>query len=908
MAGIGPCARRQVTRQVTHVPGVTKITPDTLIPVSGTVANVSNDPLSDQQWYLQNRGDQYLVNPGDMTAGADADVPPAWAYTRGNGVTVAVIDTGMDISNPDLAGALWTNPDEPCGSSTDLDGDGYVGDCHGWDFTDDNGTGQLHPTVSAHGTAVSGIIAATGGNGIGITGIAPDAKIMPLDVSVGGIYLSESGIEAAIQYAIDHHADIINLSLGGLGAIPSGLQTELDAAQAAGVLVVAAAGNWGLNLDTDAEYPAGASVTNTNILAVGASNPDDTPTDWSDYSPTAIQAFAPGNDLMTTTLSSSTGGFALFSGTSAAAPVVAGEAALVKSLNPNLSPAEIIQSIESTSEQIPALDGYGVSGGRVDIAAAVRSVANAASTIHYAFDGFDNLTGSTQNMNVQVRADSSAIPTGDQTSLSLTLATRVGPDHGRHRLPAECHRPRWQPDDHHHRRFRDRDADRCDRVVPGRQRRDLRFDHRPPRRLVRVGDATQRRHVRPTPRQSRSGRLRCRRELGAHAEHLGGVDDEHFGGVDADHERHHDHKRQRDDNRHRDHHDRRGDHDHRFLDHYQRARHLDHRVRRNVDVHVDIGAGINDDDRSCRLDHDRLVDRVEHDRRGDDNDGSTAAAAGPADRAHRDGRRRHGHVVVVGAERRRERLSRRRRSEPRRADRRARHHVHRHAGRTDLRLRGLGLHDLWRECPDRDRLGNSGGSDDNRRADIQHERGCRDDDLLDGRADVDDGTGKSLPGEPELRAGRRWDRDFRHRAGHAGRRRDLHRRRGGDRRRARESRLVHGDDRCERRPRHLRRADHRQLGEHHHDPECLHLPERFRHHEHHTRHGTGYDRRHHAVRELDNREPDHDDATDDGFAHHDIGHRADGRRTHAVGRTTRRPDERLSPGLWDGAVCKTPTC
>ena len=234
-----------------------------LVPVPGTVANVSNDPLSDQQWHLQNRGDRFLVNPGDMTAGADADVPPAWTSTRGHGVTVAVIDTGMDVTNPDLAGALWTNPDEPCGSITDVDNDGHIGDCHGWDFTDDNATGQLHPTMSAHGTAVSGIIAATGGNAIGVSGIAPEAKIMPLDVSVGGIYLSESGIEAATQYAIDHDADIINLSLGGLGAMPAGLQTELDAAEAAGILVVVAAGNWGLDLDTSAEYPASVRRSRT---------------------------------------------------------------------------------------------------------------------------------------------------------------------------------------------------------------------------------------------------------------------------------------------------------------------------------------------------------------------------------------------------------------------------------------------------------------------------------------------------------------------------------------------------------------------------------------------------------------------------------------------------------------------
>jgi len=94
-------------------------------------------------------------------------------------------------------------------------------------------------------------------------------------------------------------------------------------------------------------------------------------------------------------------------------------------LHPGLSPTEIIQTIESTSEQIPAFDGYDASGGRVDVAAAVRSVADTASTVHYEYGGFNALTGSTQNTNVKVTTDSSTIPTGDDVSLSLTLATRV---------------------------------------------------------------------------------------------------------------------------------------------------------------------------------------------------------------------------------------------------------------------------------------------------------------------------------------------------------------------------------------------------------------------------------------------------------------------------------------------------
>ncbi|MBN3923082.1 S8 family serine peptidase, partial [Nostoc sp. NMS4] len=179
---------------------------------------------------------------GGNNWGADlVKAPEVWAkgYT-GKGVVVAVVDTGVDYNHEDLKNNIWTNSKEIPGNGIDDDGNGYVDDNYGWNFADNNNNTL---DDNSHGTHVSGTIAGENNN-YGVTGIAYDAKIMPvkvLDSSGSGSY---SSIAKGIRYAVDNGANVINLSLGG-GSSNRTLQSAIDYASSKGVIVVMAAGNDG---------------------------------------------------------------------------------------------------------------------------------------------------------------------------------------------------------------------------------------------------------------------------------------------------------------------------------------------------------------------------------------------------------------------------------------------------------------------------------------------------------------------------------------------------------------------------------------------------------------------------------------------------------------------------------------
>ncbi len=275
-------------------------------------------------------------------------------------VTVAVVDTGVDTSHPDLAGRVWTNPDEIAGNGIDDDGNGYVDDVGGWNFYDWNN--QVYNAVDgdSHGTHVAGIIAARRGNGIGIAGVADNARIMPLKfLKPGGGYTSDAIV--AIQYAVDEGASVINASWGGTG-YSQALCDAIAQAGAAGVTFVAAAGNAGADNDTAPMWPSNCPTS--SLIGVAATGTDDGLAAFSNRGATKVDVGAPGVDVLSTIPG---GGYGYKSGTSMAAPVVSGIAAALAGAHPGIAPEQVASTIAAGGDAVPALSGATASGRRVDL-------------------------------------------------------------------------------------------------------------------------------------------------------------------------------------------------------------------------------------------------------------------------------------------------------------------------------------------------------------------------------------------------------------------------------------------------------------------------------------------------------------------------------------------------------------
>jgi hypothetical protein len=281
------------------------------------------------------------------------DAPTAWDTTQGDGIVVAVVDTGLDTAHPDIAANVWVNPGEIPGDGIDNDHNGFVDDINGWNFVAN--TNNVLDDFG-HGTHVSGTIAAVGQNGIGVIGIAFHAKIMALkglDASGNGLI---SNLADAILYAADNHANVINASWGGVGTSQT-LDDAIAAATGAGVVFVAAAGN--SNVDVNAPPPWGPFIpaSNPHAITVAAFDHTDQKAFFSNFG-AKIDVAAPGGGdsgtgfdpfrsvlslLSTGAVAQMTGSGRLIvggkyvrqAGTSMAAPHVAGAAALVLAAHPS---------------------------------------------------------------------------------------------------------------------------------------------------------------------------------------------------------------------------------------------------------------------------------------------------------------------------------------------------------------------------------------------------------------------------------------------------------------------------------------------------------------------------------------------------------------------------------------------
>jgi hypothetical protein len=271
------------------------------------------------------------------------NAPEAWArgYT-GQGVIVAVLDTGVDRNHADLAGNIWTNGGEIANDGLDNDGNGYVDDVYGWNFANGNNNTL---DGNRHGTHVAGTIAARN-NGFGATGVAYNSRIMPVKVLSDSGSGSSSGVAQGIRYAVDNGADVINMSLGG-GSTNSAVQSALQYASSRGVIVVMAAGNEGA---AQPGYPA--SNATTWGLAVGAVNSSNQMASFSNRAgsdSSMSYVTAPGVQVYSTLPN---GGYGFLSGTSMAAPHVAGVVALMLNANPNLTDAQVRQIITATAGNV----------------------------------------------------------------------------------------------------------------------------------------------------------------------------------------------------------------------------------------------------------------------------------------------------------------------------------------------------------------------------------------------------------------------------------------------------------------------------------------------------------------------------------------------------------------------------
>jgi subtilisin-like proprotein convertase family protein len=310
---------------------------------------IPNDPGFNQQWGLNNTG-QNGYQPGH-----DIHAPAAWDITTGSGNTiVAVVDSGIDYTHPDLVANIWTNPN--------VNQDGFFGDLHGYNFV--NNTGDPLDDFG-HGTHVAGIIGAVGNNAIGVTGVAWHVQLMALKFLDSQGNGNDVGAIEAINFAVSHGATVINASWGGAGN-DAALQSELQSAQKAGVIVVAAAGNNGKNTDLAPFYPADYKLD--NIISVAATDRTDSLAGFSDYGVHTVDLAAPGVGILSTLPG---GQYGIESGTSMATPYVTGAVALLHDLHPDWGYQQIIQRILATVDPLPTLEGKTVSGGRLDLAAAL---------------------------------------------------------------------------------------------------------------------------------------------------------------------------------------------------------------------------------------------------------------------------------------------------------------------------------------------------------------------------------------------------------------------------------------------------------------------------------------------------------------------------------------------------------
>ncbi len=334
-------------------PGVIAAAPDLRL----SLHLVPNDPYLSSQWHLS-------------TSAAAVRARQAWDIETGSpGVAIGILDTGVDTGHPDLAGKIWHNPGEIPGNGIDDDGNGYVDDVQGWDFGDDDADPSPGPVFDAatgidvgwHGTYVAGLAAAATNNADGIAGVAWNCPVMALKIADSTGDLPLSAVSAAILYAIDNGASVINMSLGSPDtAAAAFFQPLVTAAFDAGVVSVSSAGNDGTD---EMNWPAACDSV-LSVAATDASNTRASFSNWGDR----VDIAAPGEGMWSSIARNyayddlsllffellwgydDVNPYMSGDGTSFSSPIVAGAAALVRSRFPSLGPLQVMQQLVLTGD------------------------------------------------------------------------------------------------------------------------------------------------------------------------------------------------------------------------------------------------------------------------------------------------------------------------------------------------------------------------------------------------------------------------------------------------------------------------------------------------------------------------------------------------------------------------------
>lgn len=385
----------------------------------GFGGGLPNDPQFSSQWGHHNTG----LSGG--VSDADVDAPEFWDLIESApGVVVAVLDSGLNFTHPDLQNLAWRNPGEIAGDGVDNDGSGRIDDVTGWDFVNNDS----HPADDhGHGSNVTGILCATRNNGTGIAGMIGGVQIMVCKILNSSNSGSTSNLIAATAYARQRGVRIMNLSLQNYPYSAS-LNAEFTNCRNAGILLCICAGNQGTNNDTTPNYPG--SYPHDNILVVA--NHDRTDARWSgsfnpsNYGAVSVDIFAPGRSILSPVLGTS---YSEYTGSSQSAPYVTAAAAAIQYLNPAWQAPQIKASLLASRVPRPAYSSLCSSGGRFNAPAAAAHAVRLQPDNDADGDGFTSL----YEYLAGTRMDSAASVPRPATTVSggylrLTLGQVIRPD------------------------------------------------------------------------------------------------------------------------------------------------------------------------------------------------------------------------------------------------------------------------------------------------------------------------------------------------------------------------------------------------------------------------------------------------------------------------------------------------